>query len=84
MLMFFTSAGQPSRQLLANNGKHAHSREVKAVARSEDNRYLVSASADNTLKLWDLETERQLCTMSGHSDEVSWKSSQTEFLFKAF
>ena len=63
-------SGQPSRQLLANNGKHAHSREVKAVARSEDNKYLVSASVDGTLKVWDLSSERHIATMSGHNDEV--------------
>ena len=37
---------------------------------SEDNRYLVSASADGTLKVWDMQTERQLSTLRGHQDEV--------------
>lgn len=68
--MILTFSGQPNRQLLSSNGKHAHSREVKAVARSEDNKFLVSGSADGTLKVWDLESERHICTMSGHTDEV--------------
>ncbi|CAG5122156.1 unnamed protein product [Candidula unifasciata] len=70
LVVWSIKSGQPSRQLMSTNGKHAHSREVKAVARSEDNKFLVSASADGTLKLWDLDSERNICTMSGHSDEV--------------
>jgi WD40 repeat protein len=31
---------------------------------------VVSASADQTLKVWDLETGHQLRTLSGHSDAV--------------
>lgn len=62
--------GQPSRQLLSGSGRHAHSREVKAVARSEDSKYLVSASADGLLKVWDVETERHINTLNGHNDEV--------------
>ncbi|BFZ21895.1 hypothetical protein BsWGS_24934 [Bradybaena similaris] len=70
LVVWSIKTGQPSRQLMSTNGKHAHSREVKAVARSEDSKFLVSASADGTLKLWDLESERNICTMSGHNDEV--------------
>ena len=64
--------GQPSRQLLGSGGAHAHTREIKAVSLSEDSRYLVSASADGTLKVWDLHTERPIHTLAGHSDEVSY------------
>ena len=56
---------------MANNGAHAHNREVKAVARSEDNKFLVSASVDGSLKVWDLSTERHIATMKGHLDEVA-------------
>lgn len=49
----------------------AHLGEVKAVEVSADAQFLVSASADTTLKVWSLETERHLYTLRGHSDEVS-------------
>ncbi|XP_055869522.1 uncharacterized protein LOC106070898 isoform X3 [Biomphalaria glabrata] len=70
LVVWSLRTGQPIRQLFSNNGKHAHTREVKAVARSQDNKYLVSASADGTLKVFDLETERHMNTLSGHNDEV--------------
>ena len=49
----------------------AHAREVKAVCVSRDGKLLVSASADTTIKVWNLESERQLTTLKGHQDEVS-------------
>ena len=59
-----------SRGYLAQ-GMNAHTKEVKTVVVSADGRYLVSASADTTLKVWDLETERLMYTLTGHTDEVS-------------
>nr|XP_022322340.1 uncharacterized protein LOC111123916 [Crassostrea virginica] len=50
LVVWSLRTGQPSRQLLSGTGVHAHNKEVKAVVLSEDNRYLVSASADGTLK----------------------------------
>ncbi|KAK6166927.1 hypothetical protein SNE40_023527 [Patella caerulea] len=70
LVVWSLRTGQPNRQLVSPNGRAAHDREVKAVVRSKDNKYLVTASADGTLKCWDLETERQMTTMSGHQDEV--------------
>ncbi|KAL8587816.1 hypothetical protein ACOMHN_021034 [Nucella lapillus] len=70
LVIWSMHTGQPSRQLLSGSGLHAHNAEVKAVARSEDGRYLVSASADGTLKIWDMQTERHIDTLSGHADEV--------------
>jgi WD40 repeat protein len=70
LVIWSLRTGQPSRQLLSGSGRHAHAREVKAVARSEDSKYLVSASADGTLKVWDVETERHINTLNGHNDEV--------------
>ena len=72
LVVWSLRTAQPSRQLLSGSGVHAHSKEVKAVVLSEDNRYLVSASADGSLKVWDMQTERQINTLSGHSDEVGW------------
>jgi len=48
----------------------AHLGEVKALDVSSDGQYLVSASADTTLKVWSMETDRLLYTLRGHTDEV--------------
>lgn len=50
----------------------AHGREVKAVSVSKNGRFLVSASSDGFLKVWDLETEKLMHTLRGHTDEVSF------------
>lgn len=75
LVVWSLRTGQPSRQLLSGSGVHAHNKEVKAVVLSEDNRYLVSASADGTLKVWDMQTERQMSTLRGHKDEVGYYSN---------
>jgi WD40 repeat protein len=41
------------------------------VAVTPDGRWIVSASWDKTLKVWDLETGRELRTLEGHSGPVS-------------
>ena len=41
------------------------------MAVSPDGRRAVSASDDKTLKVWDLETGRELRTLEGHSDGVT-------------
>jgi len=41
------------------------------VAVSGDGRWVVSASHDATLKVWDLETGRELRTLVGHSSGVN-------------
>ena len=73
LVIWKLKSGQADRQLLASGG-HAHSREVKAVTLSQDSKYLVSASADNTMKIWDMATEKPIQTLSGHTDEV-WCSA---------
>jgi WD40 repeat protein len=47
-----------------------HSREVYCVAMSADGRWAVSASQDDTLKVWDLESGHELRTLAGHSAPV--------------
>jgi len=47
-----------------------HSNLVYGVAVSPDGRRAVSASEDNTLKVWDLETGAELRTLAGHSNCV--------------
>ena len=48
----------------------AHQAEIKDIAVSKDGMQLVSASADHTLKIWDMEAEKQSNTLVGHTDEV--------------
>lgn len=62
--------GQPSRQLLSSSGLHAHTSEVSAIALSEDSSVLVSASADGTVKVWDMKNEALGSTLIGHTREV--------------
>ncbi len=47
-----------------------HTDLVTGVALSGDARLAVSASLDKTLKVWDLESGRELQTLTGHMDEV--------------
>ncbi|MEM1426015.1 MAG: NB-ARC domain-containing protein, partial [Cyanobacteria bacterium P01_H01_bin.130] len=47
-----------------------HNRGITAVAIAPDGKRGLSGSVDGTLKLWDLDSGRELCTFIGHSDEV--------------
>jgi hypothetical protein len=47
-----------------------HSRGVSGVAVSGDGRRAVSSSRDKTLKVWDLDSGRELRTLEGHSGGV--------------
>ena len=48
-----------------------HTREVQGVAVTADGRLAVSASGDQTLKVWDLVTGQQRRTLGGHTDKVT-------------
>jgi Trypsin-like peptidase domain/WD domain, G-beta repeat len=47
-----------------------HSDYVFSVAFSPDGRTLASGSRDNTIKLWDVPSQRQIATLTGHSNYV--------------
>ena len=44
--------------------------KVNAVALSFDNRLLASASADNTIRIWDVGNGRELRALTGHKGWV--------------
>ena len=48
-----------------------HSNSVTGVAITPDGRRAVSASDDNTLRIWDLESGQTIRTLEGHSGRVS-------------
>ena len=48
-----------------------HTSYVDSVAFSPDGRQVLSGSSDNTVKLWDTATGREIRTFSGHSEDVS-------------
>jgi WD40 repeat protein len=48
-----------------------HTGSVNAVALTTDEKRVVSASDDQTLRVWDLETGLTLRTLEGHSDSVN-------------
>ncbi len=58
----------PGTGLLRTLEGHLHS--VNGVAVTADGRRAVSASGDDTLKVWDLESGPELRTLEGHSDSV--------------
>jgi WD40 repeat protein len=40
------------------------------VAFCRDGRRILSTSQDQTIRLWDLGSERELCRFEGHTDQV--------------
>ncbi|AKE64099.1 tolB protein precursor, periplasmic protein [Microcystis aeruginosa NIES-2549] len=47
-----------------------HSNWVLSVVYSPDSRYLASGGSDNTIKIWEVATGKQLRTLTGHSRGV--------------
>jgi WD40 repeat protein len=52
------------------SAREGHSDYVRDVRLLPDGKHVLSASADKTLKLWDLDTRTVLRTFEGHSDAV--------------
>ncbi|MEH2315443.1 MAG: AAA-like domain-containing protein, partial [Nostoc sp.] len=59
-----------SSNIHEQNRLEGHSNHVFSVVFSPDGKTLASASADNTIKLWNLDTRKEITTLSGHSDYV--------------
>jgi WD40 repeat protein len=48
-----------------------HRDYVHSVAFSPDGKYLVSGSRDKTVKLWSVESQKEVSTLRAHSDYVT-------------
>ena len=47
-----------------------HNNSVRSVAITPDRKYIVSGSDDNTIKIWDFNSGKEIKTLSGHNNEV--------------
>jgi WD40 repeat protein len=47
-----------------------HSSSVRSVSFSQDGRYLASGSSDNTVRLWEVPSGKELVTLRGHVGSV--------------
>ena len=47
-----------------------HVCDVNSVAMSSDNRYIVTASSDWTIIVWDIEKKKQVAVLLGHVGSV--------------
>ena len=48
-----------------------HGGGISSLACSPDGRHIVSGSWDNTIKIWDAFTGKEIRTLTGHNDRVS-------------
>jgi flagellar hook assembly protein FlgD len=55
----------------APNTLGGHAKQVYGVSFSPDGKMLATASADNTVKLWDTSTDKQIKTLKGHTNSVN-------------
>ena len=55
---------------LASKTLRGHLKAVRSVAFSPDGRQIVTGSEDNTAKLWDAASGRELLTLKGHRDSI--------------
>ena len=62
------AGGAASPDIVLQTG---HSANISALAFSPDGKFLVSASEDSTLKLWNPETGAEIRTLQGHSNIVT-------------
>ncbi|MEH1935978.1 MAG: serine/threonine-protein kinase [Nostoc sp.] len=67
--------GQPPKITLGEvslvNTLQGHESSVLSVAISPDGKTIASSGGDNTIKLWNLETGKQISSLKGHSQQVN-------------
>ena len=56
-------------------GHHSH---VNSAAYSQDGRSIITASGDNTAKIWNTESGECIHTLEGHGSEVNKASYNTD------
>ncbi|MEG4382822.1 AAA-like domain-containing protein [Microcoleus sp. M2_C6] len=61
---------QAASAVKERNYLEGHSNSVRSVAFSPDGLTLASASSDHTIKLWHLQTQKPIATLTGHSNSV--------------
>lgn len=47
-----------------------HVGSVYVMSWSVDSQYLISASQDSTIKLWDIKTRKLMMDLPGHADQI--------------
>lgn len=48
-----------------------HKNAVNSVAITANGSYIISGSADKTIKVWETQSEKNIATLTGHSEEVT-------------
>ena len=66
-----------SWDLAAVDRLQSHTNWVYAVAVTPDGKQVVSASVDDTLKVWDIKTGKLQQTLNGHTNSSPCRSSDT-------
>ena len=54
-----------------------HTASVASVAFLPDGKRVLTGSQDNTAKLWDADTGKEILTLKGHSEEVTCVAAST-------
>ncbi|MDF5730205.1 MAG: hypothetical protein PUP92_19850, partial [Rhizonema sp. PD38] len=67
----------------APNTLGGHAKPVRSVSFSPDGLMLASASSDNTVKLWDARTGKEITTLTGHTNQVNSVSFSPDSLMLA-
>jgi len=62
---------QTNREIATLRGDPGKSEHVRQVSITPDGRRAVSAAAEGTLRVWDLETGKQLRVITAHTSEVN-------------